>query len=105
MASRLRREQGSLRWDLILCDPPSFSNSKRMQDVLDVQRDHVGMIKRCVALLRPGGTVVFSTNLRKFVLDRDALGGLQIDELPGNVPPDFSRNRSIHHCWVIRWRS
>jgi 23S rRNA (guanine2445-N2)-methyltransferase / 23S rRNA (guanine2069-N7)-methyltransferase len=99
------REQGSLRWDLILCDPPSFSNSKRMQDVLDVQRDHVGMIKRCVALLRPGGAVVFSTNLRKFVLDRDALAGLQIDELPGNVPPDFSRNRSIHHCWVIRRRS
>lgn len=98
------RQQGALRWDLILCDPPSFSNSKRMQDVLDVQRDHVDLIKRCVALLRPGGTVVFSTNLRKFVLDRDALASLQIEELPGSVPPDFSRNRSIHHCWLIRRR-
>lgn len=96
------RQQGALRWDLILCDPPSFSNSKRMQEVLDVQRDHVGLIKRCVALLRPGGTLVFSTNLRKFVLDRAALSGLQIDELPGNVPPDFARNRAIHHCWLIR---
>jgi len=57
-----------------------------------------------VALLRPGGTVVFSTNLRKFVLDRDALASLQIEELPGSVPPDFSRNRSIHHCWLIRRR-
>lgn len=98
------REQGSRRWDLILCDPPSFSNSKRMQDVLDVQRDHVGLIKRCVALLRPAGVVVFSTNLRKFVLDREALGGLVIEELPGSVPPDFARNRAIHHCWVIRRR-
>jgi 23S rRNA (guanine2445-N2)-methyltransferase / 23S rRNA (guanine2069-N7)-methyltransferase len=96
------RQQGSLRWDLILCDPPSFSNSKRMQDVLDVQRDHVGLIQRCVALLRPAGALVFSTNLRKFALDRDALASLAIEELPNSVPPDFSRNRAIHHCWVIR---
>ncbi len=96
------REQGSRRWDLIFCDPPSFSNSKRMQGVLDVQRDHVDLIRRCVALLRPGGVVVFSTNLRKFTLDSDALGGLVIEELPGSVPPDFSRNRTIHRCWVIR---
>ncbi|MFO7562945.1 MAG: bifunctional 23S rRNA (guanine(2069)-N(7))-methyltransferase RlmK/23S rRNA (guanine(2445)-N(2))-methyltransferase RlmL [Enhygromyxa sp.] len=96
------REQGSLRWDLILCDPPSFSNSKRMREVLDVQRDHVGLIRRCVALLRPGGVLLFSTNLRKFVLDRAALTGLEIEELPGSVPPDFARNRAIHHCWLIR---
>jgi 23S rRNA (guanine2445-N2)-methyltransferase / 23S rRNA (guanine2069-N7)-methyltransferase len=96
------RQQGALRWDLILCDPPSFSNSKRMQDVLDVQRDHVALIKRCVGLLRPAGELVFSTNLRKFVLDRDALAGLSIEELPHSVPPDFARNRAIHHCWVIR---
>ncbi len=96
------REQGSHRWDLIFCDPPSFSNSKRMQGVLDVQRDHVDLIRRCVALLRPGGALLFSTNLRKFNLERDALAGLRIEELPGNVPPDFARNRAIHHCWVIR---
>jgi 23S rRNA (guanine2445-N2)-methyltransferase / 23S rRNA (guanine2069-N7)-methyltransferase len=96
------REQGSRRWGLIFCDPPSFSNSKRMQGVLDVQRDHVDLIRRCVALLEPGGTLLFSCNLRKFVLDEDALGGLVIEELPGSVPPDFARNKSIHRAWTIR---
>lgn len=98
------REQGSRRWDLIFCDPPSFSNSKRMQRTLDVQRDHVELIRRCVALLRPDGVLVFSTNLRKFALDQDELAGLEVVQMSGTVPPDFGRNRGIHHVWLIRRR-
>ncbi|MEO8164521.1 MAG: class I SAM-dependent methyltransferase, partial [Betaproteobacteria bacterium] len=56
------------RYDLIVLDPPSFSNSKRMQGVLDVHRDHVALIRDCLFLLVPGGTLLFSTNLRSFKL-------------------------------------
>jgi 23S rRNA (guanine2445-N2)-methyltransferase / 23S rRNA (guanine2069-N7)-methyltransferase len=95
------REQGARRWDLIFCDPPSFSNSKRMQGTFDVQRDHVDLIRRCVALLRPKGELWFSTNLRSFELDEVALRGLTIEPIRGSIPPDFQRKASIHHCWII----
>ncbi|WP_146662725.1 bifunctional 23S rRNA (guanine(2069)-N(7))-methyltransferase RlmK/23S rRNA (guanine(2445)-N(2))-methyltransferase RlmL, partial [Enhygromyxa salina] len=98
------REQGSRRWDLIFCDPPSFSNSKRMRGTLDVQRDHVEIIHRCAALLRPQGQLWFSTNLRKFKLDIEGLDGLVVEELSGTIPPDFARNKTIHRCWVITRR-
>lgn len=91
-------------YDLIVLDPPSFSNSKRMQGVLDVQRDHVELIRGCMALLDPGGELFFSTNLRSFRLDTDALGGLNLEDLSGQtVPPDF-RNKKIHRCWRIEVR-
>src|SRR6202789_1541384 len=61
------------RFDLIFLDPPTFSNSKRMEGVLDVQRDHVGMIRRSMKLLRPAGRLVFSTNYTRFKLDTEAL--------------------------------
>ena len=54
-------------FDLIIMDPPTFSNSKRMDDFLDIQRDHVGLINDCLAALKPGGILYFSTNFRKFI--------------------------------------
>ena len=96
------RIQGARRWDVIFCDPPSFSNSKRMSGTLDVQRDHVDIIRRCVALLRPRGQLWFSTNLRSFSLDEAGLSGLSIESIRGSVPPDFSRNSAIHHCWIMQ---
>jgi 23S rRNA (guanine2445-N2)-methyltransferase / 23S rRNA (guanine2069-N7)-methyltransferase len=95
------REQGARRWDLIFCDPPSFSNSKRMADTFDVQRDHVDLIRRCIALLRPNGQLWFSTNLRSFAIDEAGLKGLSIEPIRGSIPPDFSRKQAIHHCWII----
>ena len=89
------------RYDLIVLDPPSFSNSKRMQDALDVQRDHVKLVRGCISLLAPGGELLFSTNLRSFRLDADAIADLSLIEISGQtVPPDF-RNRRIHRCWRI----
>jgi 23S rRNA (guanine2069-N7)-methyltransferase len=89
------------RYDLIILDPPSFSNSKRMQGVLDVQRDHVELIRDCVALLARGGKLLFSTNLRKFRLDAGALQDIAMEEISERtVPPDF-RNRRIHRCWSV----
>lgn len=89
------------RYDLIVLDPPSFSNSKRMQGVLDVQRDHATFIRDCVEILAPAGDLLFSTNLRSFRLDAAALAGLNVSDISAQtVPPDF-RNRKIHKCWRI----
>ena len=62
-------------------DPPTFSNSKRMEGVLDVQRDHVGMIRRSMKLLRPAGRLVFSTNYTRFKLDAEALADLAVEDI------------------------
>ena len=102
---RRRIEEGrARRYGLVYCDPPTFSRSKSMGErTFDVQRDHVGIIQDAVALLEPGGTLVFSTNLRTFTLDEGALGGLVIEDVTAaTIPPDFARNPRIHRCFVIR---
>jgi 23S rRNA (guanine2445-N2)-methyltransferase / 23S rRNA (guanine2069-N7)-methyltransferase len=100
-----RQGGGGPRFDLIFLDPPTFSNSKRMQGVLDVQRDHVGMIRRSLALLRPAGRLVFSTNYTRFKLDEAALGDLCIEDVSRRtIPQDFERNARIHRCYVIAAR-
>ncbi|MEA3176311.1 MAG: rRNA (guanine2069-N7)-methyltransferase / rRNA (guanine2445-N2)-methyltransferase, partial [Gammaproteobacteria bacterium] len=75
------QEAGGPRFDLIFVDPPTFSNSKRMDGVLDVQRDHVGMIQRAAKLLRPGGRLVFSTNYTRFKLEAAALEDFAIEDI------------------------
>jgi 23S rRNA (guanine2445-N2)-methyltransferase / 23S rRNA (guanine2069-N7)-methyltransferase len=90
-------------FDLIFLDPPTFSNSKRMQGVLDVQRDHVGMLRRSMALLRPGGRLVFSTNFTRFKLDSAALAEFAVQDITARtISRDFERNARIHHCYVVR---
>ncbi|WP_111641889.1 bifunctional 23S rRNA (guanine(2069)-N(7))-methyltransferase RlmK/23S rRNA (guanine(2445)-N(2))-methyltransferase RlmL [Marinimicrobium alkaliphilum] len=95
-------EQNDQLFDLILLDPPSFSNSKRMEDVLDIQRDHVALIKRAMQSLAAGGTLFFSNNLRSFTLDTEALADFNIKDISAQtLDPDFQRNRKIHQCWLI----
>jgi 23S rRNA (guanine2445-N2)-methyltransferase / 23S rRNA (guanine2069-N7)-methyltransferase len=99
------QESQGARFDLIFLDPPTFSNSKRMEGVLDVQRDHIGMIRRSMKLLRPGGRLVFSTNYTRFKLDADALGDLAIEDISAaTVPKDFERHARIHKCFVVRFK-
>ncbi|HHW77951.1 MAG TPA: bifunctional 23S rRNA (guanine(2069)-N(7))-methyltransferase RlmK/23S rRNA (guanine(2445)-N(2))-methyltransferase RlmL [Xanthomonadaceae bacterium] len=89
-------------YDLIFLDPPTFSNSKRLEDTFDIQRDHVELLRRTLRLLAPGGVLIFSTNRRKFRLDRDALADLRIEDWSRRtLPPDFARNPGIHQCWRI----
>lgn len=89
-------------FDLILLDPPTFSNSKKMDSTLDIQRDHVMLIRRCMDLLTDQGQLVFSNNLRTFELDRDALSAFEIkDYHKESLDPDFQRNVKIHQCWLI----
>lgn len=90
------------RYDLILLDPPSVSRSSAMRGDLDVQRDHVTLIRTAAALLGVGGSLYFSTNLRRFRLDADALSDLAIEDVSrAMLPPDFARGPDIHHCWRI----
>jgi len=93
------------RYDLVFCDPPTFSNSKRMRDTWDVQRDHVALISAIARLLADGGILVFSCNRRKFTLDLDALAavGLEVEDVTSRtIPKDFERNAGVHSCWIIR---
>ena len=91
------------RYDLIFLDPPTFSNSKRMDREFDVQRDHADLIRATLKLLAPGGLLLFSTNFRKFKLDVEALTGLAIkDTSRATIPRDFERDARIHHCFEIR---
>jgi 23S rRNA (guanine2445-N2)-methyltransferase / 23S rRNA (guanine2069-N7)-methyltransferase len=93
-------------FDLIFMDPPTFSNSKRMSDILDVQRDHVMLIKGAMALLEPGGLLIFSNNYRRFKLDYEQLDAFEIvDTSHRTIDPDFKRNSKIHYSFEIRHKA
>ncbi|TMX36849.1 bifunctional 23S rRNA (guanine(2069)-N(7))-methyltransferase RlmK/23S rRNA (guanine(2445)-N(2))-methyltransferase RlmL [Vibrio sp. Hep-1b-8] len=97
-------EKSTAQFDLIFIDPPTFSNSKRMEQSFDVQRDHIQLMKNLKRLLRSGGTIVFSNNKRHFKMDLESLAdlGLQANNISHQtLPMDFSRNKHIHNCWVI----
>ena len=92
-------------FDLIVLDPPSFSNSKRMHEVLDVQRDHPRLIDGCMRLLAAGGELIFSTNRRQFALDPAIETAYRCTDIhEWSVPEDF-RNRTIHRCWRMTHRN
>jgi len=91
------------RYDLIFLDPPTFSNSKRMKGPFDIQRDHVGLLRKAASLLAADGLLIFSTNFRRFKLDAESLTGLVAEDITAStIPEDFARNPRIHYCWTIR---
>jgi 23S rRNA (guanine2445-N2)-methyltransferase / 23S rRNA (guanine2069-N7)-methyltransferase len=95
--------RASERYDLIFLDPPTFSNSKRMEGVLDIERDHAALIDGCVRLLAPGGLLVFSTNAQRFRLDPALAQRYAVrDVSAATLPRDFERNPRIHRCFEIR---
>ena len=97
----LARREG--RFDLIFLDPPTFSNSKKMDEVLDIQRDHPAMIRDAMAILAPGGTLVFSNNFRRFRMDEGLIAEFAVEDITARtIPADFQRNARIHNCWLIR---
>jgi 23S rRNA (guanine2445-N2)-methyltransferase / 23S rRNA (guanine2069-N7)-methyltransferase len=91
------------QYDLIFLDPPTFSNSKNTENVLDIQRDHVALIEQCMRLLPPDGLLIFSNNHRRFRLD-DAVGQRYRvqDCTAASLDKDFERNPRIHQTWFIR---
>jgi 23S rRNA (guanine2445-N2)-methyltransferase / 23S rRNA (guanine2069-N7)-methyltransferase len=96
-------ETATGEYDLIFLDPPTFSNSKGMVETFDVQRDHVELLQKTLRLLAPGGTLIFSNNLRKFVMGLDAGTDLEIKNISKEtIPTDFERSPRIHNCWLIK---
>ncbi|HQU97662.1 MAG TPA: bifunctional 23S rRNA (guanine(2069)-N(7))-methyltransferase RlmK/23S rRNA (guanine(2445)-N(2))-methyltransferase RlmL [Nitrosomonas sp.] len=98
------------QFDLIFLDPPTFSNSKKMEELFDIQRDHVQLIRNAVALLsidqggikEKMGILYFSTNSRRFKMDNEALSDLSIENISATtIPEDFKRDAKIHACWKI----
>jgi 23S rRNA (guanine2069-N7)-methyltransferase / 23S rRNA (guanine2445-N2)-methyltransferase len=95
-------ESNRTEYDLIFLDPPTFSNSKKMDEVFDIQKNHVSLINHAAALLAPGGELYFSTNFRRFKLDTTQLANLKIEDITrSTIPEDFARNQKIHYCWRI----
>ena len=90
-------------FDLIFMDPPTFSNSKKMADVLDIQRDHGDLVRLAMARLAKGGELIFSNNYRRFVLDETLEQEFDVQNITREtLDPDFDRNGKIHQCYIVK---
>ncbi|AEE17032.1 class I SAM-dependent methyltransferase [Treponema brennaborense] len=96
------------KWDIIILDPPTFSNSKKTETELDVNRDWAALATDCLNLLSGGGVLYFSTNSRKLVFDAAALPSvteqrkiIQITDITEQTIPEDYRNTKIHRCWKL----
>jgi len=99
-------ETANAQFDLIFMDPPTFSNSKKMRDTLDVQRDHPRLVELAMARLAPGGTLVFSNNQRRFKLDEALSERYAVEEITTRTfDPDFQRRTNLHHVFLLRHSS
>jgi 23S rRNA (guanine2069-N7)-methyltransferase len=88
-------------FDLIILDPPTFSNSKRMEDLLDIQRDHVALINDCLRGLKTGGILYFSTNFRKFILDKEKINAFIIKNITKATTPFDFEGRLFRFCFQL----
>ncbi|GGQ35639.1 bifunctional 23S rRNA (guanine(2069)-N(7))-methyltransferase RlmK/23S rRNA (guanine(2445)-N(2))-methyltransferase RlmL [Shewanella litoralis] len=98
------KDNSHQQFDLIFIDPPTFSNSKRMEDSWDVQRDHAEMLGGLIKLLSPTGELIFSNNKRKFKMDIEALNqaGISVTNIDHLcLPLDYKRNPHIHNVWLL----
>lgn len=98
--------RGEDRFDVILLDPPTFSNSKRLTRTLDVQRDHGALIEAAGRRLAVDGVLIFSTNRRRFELDAAVAASFDVEDVTHwSVDRDFERARNRHHCWFLTLKS
>jgi 23S rRNA (cytosine1962-C5)-methyltransferase len=88
-------------YDIIILDPPTFSNSKRMEDFLDIQQDHVSLINKCILLLKPGGVIYFSTNYRKFQLQEKEITATSIQDITKATTPFDFEGKLLRWCYLI----
>lgn len=93
------------KYDIIILDPPSFSNSKKMDGTFDIQRDHSGLIELCMLRLAPGGILYFSNNFRKFKMDEKISQKFKVKDITvKSIPKDF-RDLKIHCCFEITFKA
>lgn len=97
-------KQDTRNYDLIFMDPPTFSNSKRMRGIFDVQEAHVELIECAMARLKAGGELYFSNNFQRFRLAKELEQEFSVEEITAfTIDRDFQRRRGIHRCWCIRY--
>jgi len=89
------------QFDLAIVDVPTFSNSKKHESIWDVQRDHVELLNRTLAVMPEGATLYFSNNFRRFKLDEPAIDCQHIREISKHTVPEDFRNKRIHQCWKL----
>jgi 23S rRNA (cytosine1962-C5)-methyltransferase len=89
-------------FDLIVMDPPTFSNSQRMEDILDIQRDHVELINDCLRSMVPGGRLYFSTNFSRFILDEADIKASSIKDMTRATTPFDFEGKLARYCFLIK---
>jgi 23S rRNA (guanine2445-N2)-methyltransferase / 23S rRNA (guanine2069-N7)-methyltransferase len=93
------------KFDLVLLDPPSFSNSKSTEGTLDIVRDQVALVTAAMSVLSPDGTLYFSNNHRRFELAQELQQRYSVEDITAKtIPEDFIRRRDIHRCWCFQHR-
>jgi 23S rRNA (cytosine1962-C5)-methyltransferase len=98
---QLLKEPVKEKYDLIILDPPTFSNSKRMEEILDIQRDHVMLIEQCLERLNEGGSIYFSTNFSKFKLEAVKLKAASIKDITRATTPFDFEGKLKRFCYLI----
>jgi len=88
-------------FDLIVMDPPTFSNSQRMKDVLDIQRDHVVLINECIRILQKGGLLYFSTNYTRFVLDQEKIKQASVKDITKATTAFDFEGTNTRYCFLF----
>jgi 23S rRNA (cytosine1962-C5)-methyltransferase len=89
------------KYDLVVMDPPTFSNSKRMKDFLDIQRDHAELINKTLRAMKPGGILYFSTNFRKFQMEADKIHTGSIKDITKATTPFDFQGKLFRWCYKI----
>ncbi len=88
-------------FDIVIMDPPTFSNSKMMKDFLDIQRDHPELLNKVIAATKPGGLIYFSTNSRKFVLEKEMIKATSIKDITKATTPFDFEGKLLRWCYLI----
>ena len=93
--------QAGNHYDIVVIDPPTISRSKKMDEMFDVQKDYIFLIKNALKLLAEGGVIFFSTNSRKFTFDTKLFPGAVVREISDKTLPIDFHQKKIHRCWKI----
>ena len=95
----LQSDPSDKKYDIAVMDVPTFSNSKRTEEVWDVQQNYVEALSMLIARMSDEGVIYFSTNYRRFKLDEELLQGVKVREISKQTVPEDFRNKRIHRCW------
>ena len=95
------KDQEGNKYDLVVMDPPTFSNSKRMEGILDIQRDHVVLINDCLKLMSAGGVLYFSTNFTKFKLENGMLKASEVKDITKRTTPFDFEGKLKRQCFRL----